>query len=112
MEKTANDIGLTKLSLEEEADLLAAIFENATEGIALIDPYYQIRAANKSFAQQMMISMKMIIKAKIEKVILPKETLIAIIVLFFKSVAIFTRCQASLMLANNSLPGISLGGKA
>jgi PAS domain S-box-containing protein len=68
MEKTANDIGLTKLSLEEEADLLAAIFENATEGIALIDPYYQIRAANKSFAQQMMISMKMIIKAKIEKV--------------------------------------------
>ncbi len=69
MEKKANCIGLTKLSLEEEADLLSAVFANATEGIALIDPEFKIRATNESFARQMGMSMEMVVEEKIEKLI-------------------------------------------
>ena len=64
----ANYLGLTTLSLEE-AGLLSAVFAHTTEGMALIDPHYIIRATNNSFARQVFSSIEAIVGAKIGKVI-------------------------------------------
>ena len=67
--RPAQDTGIRHLGPGIEFNLISAIFEHLHDGLAYIDPYLVIRAANRVFADQMRCSLEDLVGRPAEEAI-------------------------------------------